>query len=106
MPIIEQHKNESWDFATRQRTEQIVDVDVTVDVNTATLKSEVAANIATLLASVTALNNITALTNATINANPAATIKDVARETKTVARQAIRIARLLVGQLDTTDSGS
>lgn len=74
--------------------------------NQATLTTQVADNIATLLTSVTALNEITARTNATINANPAATIKDLTRELKTVARQTIRVARLVARQLDTTDSGT
>jgi phage-related tail protein len=69
------------------------------------LRVDVQAAIATLLATVEALNAITAMTNATINANPAAIIKDVVREVKTCARQAIRLARLQVAAFDTGDIG-
>jgi hypothetical protein len=54
---------------------------------------------------VEALNALTALTNATINANPAAIIKDLARECKTIARQANREARLTSGRTESTDTG-
>lgn len=78
----------------------------TAQANRETLTAALAANIATLLTSVTALNGITALTNATINANPAAVIKDLAREAKTIARQTIRLARLVGNTLDSADTGS
>jgi hypothetical protein len=51
------------------------------------------------------LNALTALTNADINANPAAIIKDLARECKTIARQANREARLTSGRTESTDTG-
>ena len=51
------------------------------------------------------LNAITDMTNADINANPAAVIKDLAREVKTVARQANREARLTSGSTDDTYTG-
>lgn len=62
-------------------------------------------HIASLLAVVTALNEITDLTNAEINDNPAAVLKDVARECKTIARQTARIARLVVGAFDDDEVG-
>lgn len=71
----------------------------------ASLQVDVDTAIATLLATVEALNAITALTNADINSNPAAVIKDVVREVKTVARQTIRLARLRVAAFDTGDTG-
>jgi hypothetical protein len=71
----------------------------------AQLRADVEAAIDTLLVTVDNLNLITAMTNATINANPAAVIKDVAREVKTTARQALRLARLAVAAFDTTDTG-
>ena len=51
------------------------------------------------------LNAITDLTNAEINANPAAIIKDLARECKTIARQANREARLTSGRTEDTYTG-
>jgi hypothetical protein len=51
------------------------------------------------------LNALTDLTNADINANPAAIIKDLARECKTIARQANREARLTSGRTEDTDTG-
>ena len=70
------------------------------------LRNDDDASISTLLATVQALNAITALTNAEINANPAAVIKDVAREVKTVARQTLRMARLQVGAFGSGDTGA
>jgi hypothetical protein len=54
--------------------------------------------IASLFAAIDALRLLVERTNADINANPAAAIKDVAREAMTIARQTIRFARLLTGQ--------
>jgi hypothetical protein len=51
------------------------------------------------------LNVLTDLTNAEINANPAAIIKDLARECKTIARQANREARLTSGRTEDTYTG-
>ena len=51
------------------------------------------------------LNALTDLTNAEINANPAAIIKDLARECKTIARQANREARLTSGRTEDTYTG-
>ena len=52
------------------------------------------------------LNALTDMTNADINANPAAVIKDLAREVKTVARQANREARLTSGRTEDTYTGA
>jgi hypothetical protein len=52
------------------------------------------------------LNALTDLTNAEINANPAAIIKDLARECKTIARQANREARLTSGRTEDTNTGT
>ena len=54
---------------------------------------------------VEALNALTDMTNAEINANPAAVIKDLARECKTIARQANREARLTADRTESTDTG-
>jgi len=69
------------------------------------LKTESGEAIAKLELVVTNLNLITNMTNATINNNPAAVIKDLARECKTIARQAIREARLTSGELDSASTG-
>ena len=58
-----------------------------------------------LIATINKLNTITAATNATINANPAAYIKDIARECKTIARQLNHEARLTSGRTEDTDTG-
>jgi len=58
-----------------------------------------------LLLVVENLNAITDLTNSEINANPAAIIKDLARECKTIARQANREARLTSGRTEDTYTG-
>jgi len=58
-----------------------------------------------LLLVVENLNAITDLTNSEINANPAAIIKDLARECKTIARQAYREARLTSGRTEDTYTG-
>lgn len=73
--------------------------------NQRTLHDACVAAVPTLLASVAALTAVTDLPNATINANPAASIKDVAREVKTVARQTLRVARLMCGSFESVDVG-
>jgi len=74
--------------------------------NTAQLVDESDESVDKLVLVVEALNAITALTNADINANPAAIIKDLARECKTIARQANREARLTSGRTESTDTGT
>lgn len=69
------------------------------------LQADLDARLDTLLAVVAALNALTALTNAEINQNPAAVIKDLARECKTITRQTVRLARLMVGAFDNADVG-
>lgn len=73
--------------------------------NVTQMTAESAEAVDKLVAVVEALNAITALTNSTINANPAAIIKDVARECKTIARQANREARMTSGKTDDTYTG-
>lgn len=70
------------------------------------LETEARTHVDVLLATIAVLNTITARTNAEINANPAATIKDVAREVKTVARQTVRLTLLAVDKFDDADTGS
>jgi hypothetical protein len=73
--------------------------------NVTQMTTESADAVDKLIAVVNTLNTITAMTNAAINANPAAVIKDVARECKTIARQANREARMTSGTTDSTDTG-
>jgi hypothetical protein len=101
--LIGGEPTEQW--TERAKTQAELDA-VTRAINTAILVGDATTNIDTLLASVVALNAITALSNATINANPAAVIKDLTREVKTVARQAIRLARLATNSTLTADSGT
>lgn len=68
-----------------------------------TLRSQVAAQITVLLASIDALKVISDKANADIGPRDT---KDVARECRTVARTTVRMARLLGGVLDSTDSGA
>lgn len=79
---------------------------VPIDIVRRQLRADALAQVAVLLESVANLNALTALTNAEINANPAAAIKALARETKTVARQTIRLARIALGAYDSADTGS
>lgn len=74
--------------------------------NTTQMIAEQDESVDKLVAVVEALNLITALTNAEINANPAAIIKDVARECKTIARVANREARITSGRTESTDTGT
>ena len=81
---------EAADTAAANTTQMVTESDEAVD---------------KLVLVVEALNALTDLTNATINANPAAVIKDLARECKTIARQANREARLTSGRTESTDTG-
>lgn len=74
--------------------------------NTAQMVTEQDESVDKLVAVVEALNLITAMTNADINANPAAIIKDLARECKTIARVANREARLTSGRTEDTHTGT
>jgi hypothetical protein len=74
--------------------------------NTTQMIAEQDESVDKLVAVVEALNALTALTNAEINANPAAIIKDLARECKTIARVANREARITSGRTESTDTGT
>lgn len=71
-------------------------------VNESTLRADAAAQIDVLLASIATLQVVTDKSN---NAIGGADTKTVARECRRVARQLVRITRLLVGALDTADAG-
>lgn len=70
--------------------------------NEATLRVDAAAQLDVLLASIATLQVVTDKSN---NAIGGADTKTVARECRRVARQLVRITRLLVGALDTADAG-
>jgi hypothetical protein len=74
--------------------------------NTQQMVQEQNESVDKLVAVVEALNLLTAMTNADINANPAAIIKDLARECKTIARVANREARMTSGRTESTDTGT
>ena len=78
-------------------------VDITIETNDATLRADPQAQINALVESIAALQLIVDATNATINANPAVAIKALAREQMTLTRRVVRLARLQLGALDSTD---
>lgn len=73
--------------------------------NTAEMISSSDPAVDKLIAVIEALNAITDMTNANINANPAAVIKSLTRECKTIARQLNHEARLTSGRTEDTDTG-
>lgn len=83
--------------------EQIVEIDVTAEVNDATLRQQARDSLAALRTSIDTLATITAKANADITA---ADTKAVARETRRVARQLLAISRLVLGALDSADTGT
>ena len=120
--VIDTPRPDDTETTTHDRTVEVVDGQPTVvwvarpwtadelaaeeaAANTTQLVAESDESVDKLVAVVEALNALTALTNADINANPAAIIKDLARECKTIARQANREARLTSGRTESTDTG-
>lgn len=94
------------DGTARPYTEQEnaeLDARLLREANAATLRAEIATQVAVLLETITALNAVATKTNATIG--PADT-KTVARESRIAARALVRMARLLGNVLDSTDSGT
>lgn len=69
----------------------------------ATLRQQAQASLTALRTSIDTLKAITDKTNA--NIGPADT-KAVARETRRVARQVLAVSRLLLGALDSADTGT
>lgn len=102
LEVISGLPTEVW--TARPWTQAELDAKVSND-NSSDMVEEQHASVDKLLAVITTLNTITALSNSSINASPAATIKDVARELKTVARVLNREARLTAGRTDSTDTG-
>ena len=97
--------NQTFDAQGNLISEEVVEVDITDEANTEQIIAESNEAVDKLVLVVEALNAITDIPNAEINANPAAVIKDLARECKTIARQANREARLTSGRTESTDTG-
>lgn len=80
----------------------------TAEANTAALYEKTKASILTMLTGVKVVqdftNGITA-TNAQINSNPATYMRAIARELVEVEQNLIAVARLVVGQTESTDTG-
>lgn len=79
----------------------------TARTNEATLVEQLRATIDALIASrATIKSSVLDPTNATINSNPAAVIKAVAKAVRDDEQTLIRLCRLLARQLDTVDTGA
>jgi hypothetical protein len=105
MAVLRNDVDQVWDADGNLVSSVPVQRDVTVEVTEADLRANPQAHIDALLTAISALSEIAGRTNATINANPAAAIKDTVREVLTVARRTVRLARLQLGVLDSTDTG-
>jgi hypothetical protein len=82
-----------------------VDANYLHEANTAEMVASSDPAVDKLIATINKLNTITAMTNASINANVAPILKDLARECKTIARQLNHEARLTSGRTEDTDTG-
>jgi hypothetical protein len=69
----------------------------------ASLRSNPQTHIDVLVASLAALQTLVDTPNATINASPASYVKGVARELMAAERRLVRLFRLSLGVLDSTD---
>jgi len=122
-PIVETPRPPDTDTTTHDYSVELVDGVVTEvwtarpwtpdelaaregQANTTQMVAEQDESVDKLVLVVENLNALTALTNAEINANPAAIIKDLARECKTIARVANREARMTSGRTESTDTGT
>lgn len=77
----------------------------TYTINAQELRDGLTDSVTDLMDTIDGLNALIALPNATINANPAATIKSFARDMRWAIKEQIRIARLVSRQTDSTDLG-
>lgn len=89
-------------WTERAKTPTELDAEATA-ANSDTLRTQVRDSIATLRTSIDSLQAITDKANNQINA---ADTKDVAREARRIARQVIALSRLLVGALESSDTGT
>lgn len=123
IPVIDTDRPEDTYTTTYSRTLELIDGQPTVvwmsreksaeelemqvrAGNVASLRADAIEQINVLINSVTELNAITDLTNATIRNDPAPIIKDLTRICKTVARQTIRVARLVTDETTSADAGT
>jgi hypothetical protein len=83
-------------------SEEITAVDDTAEVNDATLRQQARDALTALRTSV---DNLAAIANKANVDITAADTKAVARETRRVARQLLAISRLVLGALDSADTG-
>ena len=74
--------------------------------NVAALQAEARTRVADLLASMATLRASRDMANATINANPAAYIKGLANQLLVTDRALVAAVRVLVGVVDSTDTGT
>lgn len=74
--------------------------------NAAEITAQLDESINVMLALIAQVNELLNLTNAQINSNPAPVIKSMARGMKDAARQAIRVARLLTRETNSTYVGN
>lgn len=91
---------ETW--TQRNKTAEEI-ANETAAANSATLRSNPETQIAEMVAALTALTAVRQRTNNDINANPAAALKDALQEILTITRRVIRLARLDLGVLDSTE---
>jgi hypothetical protein len=75
------------------------------EANESELRRNPQAHVDAILGAIAALGTIKGRTNATVNANPAATIKDVISEVQTIGRRLARLYRVDMKVLDSTDTG-
>lgn len=73
--------------------------------NELALRANPQAQIDAMLAAIAAIQAMASMTNAEINANPAAAMKAMGREFLTIARRVVRIARLQLDALESTNVG-
>lgn len=102
LELIDGLPTEVW--VEQQKTLQEIETEKK-EQNRAKLKADAVAQVVILINAVTELNAITALDNNVIRDNPAPTIKTLTRICKTVARQAIRVAKLVTDDTLSVDTG-
>ena len=103
LDLVDGQPTEAW--TQRPWTQAELDAQA-AQANTTQMVEEQDESVDKLVLVVENLNALTDMTNAEINANPAAIIKDLAREVKTVARVANREARMTSGRTESTDTGA
>lgn len=101
--ITRTDRNQTFDADGNLISEQVVEVDVTAEVNEATLRQQAQDSLDTLRTSIDTLKAISDKTNAEIGPRDT---KDVARECRRIARQTLALSRLILRALDSADVGT